>query len=310
MEASQLVYLILPLLVAVLAVLVGRKFGTLAGVAFAGVFVAAGVAWWSSKSSKYATAMTDADDRAWNSKVAVPQFDSTPPAFMGNDPVTITAPMAPTDTEPDLLFQRNRYPKDADKNVVLPYTAESQTIWSRTQPQQEPIDNLLYGLPDPSNSLKPFNATPEGAPYTAPAALGSVLTDGCEIPTIRVVEEKLVPPPGEGLGATIDAETPAQRRERSAWLLTEHAVVDAVPAPANRPDPFYRRDLDVKKRELGGFHRLYTFDRNGTGARDGYGQEQRKAILKGTLQNRRDPNFILPLRASTPPGFGSKRVPF
>ena len=127
MEASQLVYLILPLLVAVLAVLVGRKFGTLAGVAFAGVFVAAGVAWWSSKSSKYATAMTDADDRAWNSKVAVPQFDSTPPAFMGNDPVTITAPMAPTDTEPDLLFQRNRYPKDADKNVVLPYTAESQT---------------------------------------------------------------------------------------------------------------------------------------------------------------------------------------
>jgi len=190
------------------------------------------------------------------------------------------APAGPTDvdlTRPDFVD-----PERLNRTVILPHQTRLEQV---ERAPQEPQDTLLYGVEDRNRSLEPYN----GQPPPVVVAAGH-----CPAGTPGTAGLPKVP---------IDLESAAQHRERAAWVQTEHGVVDKLEGQ-NVHSEFYRRDLDVKKREFA-FTRLYGFDRNGTGPKTGYGNETLKNIHKQTVRMRRDPFFEEPARAHPPPAFGS-----
>lgn len=188
----------------------------------------------------------------------------------------LSSSLGPADVQLDRIDQHVVH--DA---VYLPHLAEQDQI--RRAPRQAQ-DTLLYGLEDQNGSLKPYNGQ-----RPVPVV---VRTDACPL----VGSEK-------GLVRPVDTETPEEHRARAAWVLTENGIVDKLPGQDTTSE-FYRRDWDVKRRQFA-FTKLYAFDRNGTGAKTGYGQETQKRIAKMTQQMRRDPYYREAPRTHPPPAFGN-----
>jgi len=193
----------------------------------------------------------------------------------------------------------------------------------------EPIDNLLFGVPDGNESLQPFNAAPSDANRRRAPAIATPhwstrnWRQGMpEFDNVTVAEANVVPnvvvaggrgpmaPGGLAMGlpgaqssswaadspvvASLWNESPAQQQDRANWNNTPYGSVDRLPdqdARAPTVNEFYKkRSNDSLNKFI--FNRYGTEDPYNNGAKTGYGAEQRKRILQTSLFGLRDPNFI------------------